>query len=692
MKKLFSFVIMVLLILNLMLYSVNLFSQTQNVKTEKLTIDGKIGASEWEGAKVFTEFYKFIPLSEDKKYDSTIVYIKQTNDALYFAFDYFPKGKVISKSLTRDRSTEDENEFFILLDLENKNQNGYFFSFSFLNNQRDAIIYNQRNQSSEWDWIWEVNSTILAVAKDGKPGHIQTEVKIPVNKLQNKNKKQIGVDIQMFAYKEDGNYYYYSIVPNTELLSIKNTYKFDLNSSFEEKLNLNFNAFPFAVGQSFNNQKDTLLLGADFSASIDKHKLKATINPDESTLEADPFRFSLYARPIFLQEKRPFFSKDLDIYRTPINLFYTRAIDEIKYGFNYTYRSDLLKVGSIFVNDRDEIGNERNFFIARPNVVTKNFNVGSLFINNNNKGFDFNENVLSFDGFYRFPENPVRFQFQYANSWNRFGNIDKEGSAYQLYTFYQSNEAGGPFGDISYNRVNQGFLATTAFNSQIGLPDNYDELSVSGGYKFVSDNKYFSDVNLSAGYYKGSILNNNEYYPADFLLQNNIYFNSNFKVAEWLRFNQYIEYNTPNDFNETGEVINRNNMAQEYNANFYLGNNFLSVGYYFGPYFGSYIRNPYINGNVFLFEKLALSASFTYVDIDDVKRAIVNARLDFKPFRNVYLRSYFQRDNYTKQALWNSILQYEFFAGSNVYLVLNLNGDRLQNVGKYFKVGYEFIF
>ena len=28
-----------------------------------------------------------------------------------FGFDYFPKGKVISKSLTRDRSTEDENEF-----------------------------------------------------------------------------------------------------------------------------------------------------------------------------------------------------------------------------------------------------------------------------------------------------------------------------------------------------------------------------------------------------------------------------------------------------------------------------------------------------------------------------------------------------------------------------------------------------
>ncbi|MCY7362924.1 MAG: hypothetical protein LH629_12790, partial [Ignavibacteria bacterium] len=94
MKKLFPFVILVLLFLNLMFYSVNLYSQTQSVKTEKLTFDGKIGASEWTKAKAFIEFFKFIPLSENKKYESTIVYIKQKNDALYFAFDYFPKEKL----------------------------------------------------------------------------------------------------------------------------------------------------------------------------------------------------------------------------------------------------------------------------------------------------------------------------------------------------------------------------------------------------------------------------------------------------------------------------------------------------------------------------------------------------------------------------------------------------------------------
>jgi hypothetical protein len=58
----------------------------------------------------------------------------------------------------------------------------------------------------------------------------------------------------------------------------------------------------------------------------------------------------------------------------------------------------------------------------------------------------------------------------------------------------------------------------------------------------------------------------------------------------------------------------------------------------------------------------------------------------------LYLRTFFQKDTYGHRALWNTMIQYEFFGGSNVYLVLNLDGDRLQYTRRYFKVGYEFNF
>jgi len=321
------------------------------------SIDGKIGSSEWKDAMVFTKFFLTIPKSDEKYYDSTIIYVKQTKDAIWFAFRYWPKGKVICQSLNRDVSTEEENEFFILIDFENKNQNGYFFSTSFQSNQRDALIYNQRNHSSSWDWIWENKARIVKDAKDGDPGYIETEIKIPVDKIQNKNKKQIGFDIQMFSYKPDGTYYYYSIIPESELLSVKHTYKFDLQTPFDERLNLNFNATPFIVANKFNDINGRFRYGGELSISLDKHKLKSTFHTDESTLEADPFRFAFYGRPIFLQERRPFFSKDLDLFNTPINLFYTRAIQNIDYGFNYTFRSDKFKMGAVYVREDSVTGN-----------------------------------------------------------------------------------------------------------------------------------------------------------------------------------------------------------------------------------------------------------------------------------------------------------------------------------------------
>jgi len=673
-------------------YSSGILSQTQGVKIASPSVDGSLNSTEWSGAKVFTNFYKFIPKTEDNTFDSTVVYIKQTKDALYFAFDYYPKGKIISKSLVRDRSTEDENEFFIVLDLENKKQNGYMFAFSFLNNQRDALIYNQRNQSGEWDWRWEVKSTMIKEPTATETGHIQTEVKIPVDRLQNKNQKTIGVDVQMFSYNKDGTYYYYSLIPDSELLSLRNTYQLDLTTPFDENLNLDVNLIPFAVGQTFNNDSDTLQVGGDLYLSLDKHTMKATYNPDDFTLEADPFRFSLYARPIYLQEKRPFFSKDLDLFRTPINLFYTRAIEDIKYGFNYSYRSDILKAGAVLVNDINEYGEKRNFFIARPKMSFQDINIGSMIILSNVKESEYKETIMSFDGSYRFPDNPIRFQAQYANSISSIGNKSSEGNAYNLYAYYQYDNNGGPYADLSYNRVNPGFFASTYFNSQTQSPNNYDQINVSGGYNFVYDRKYFNDMNFNAGYFKLSTLEERGPFPSGFNFQKYLYFSSNFKVAEFLRFNQYFEYNKPNSIDANGELVTYTNTAQDYNASIFLGTNYINVGYYFGPYFGSFIQNPYISGNVFLFDRLALNGSLTFVNLDDSKRTILNTGLNWKIMNKLFLRSYYQRDNLSKQALWNSILQYEFFAGSNAYLVVNMNGENLQYIGKYFKLGYDFTF
>ncbi len=672
----------VLLLIFLSVFVLKPFSQSSYETNSAPEIDGKISGSEWKDAKVFTDFYITIPKSDEKYYDSTIVYLKQTKDALYLAFKYWPKGKVICQSLNRDVSTEEENEFFIMLDTENKNQNGYFFSFSFQNNQRDAVVYNQRNHSSSWDWIWENKATIHKEAKDGKPGFIEVELKIPLDKIQNKNSKQIGIDIQMFAYKPDGNYYYYSIIPDSELLSVKNTYKLDLTTPFDEKLNLNFNVTPFVVANKFNDRDGQFRYGGELSVSLDKHKLKSTFHTDESTLEADPFRFSFYGRPIFLQERRPFFSKDLDIFNTPINLFYTRAIQHIDYGFNYTYRSDKFKMGAVYVQE-DSLpgspGSKRNFFIGRPNFNFQDFNIGGLFVYSHDTLGNYTEKVAGVDGKVNLPSR-FRFIGQFARSMN---NIGKSANMYNAYLFYEYNNSGGFYGDWSYIRYDSAFNATTLFNN---YGNNYDEINLNFGYNFVRNAKYFSNINFNGYYFRA------RRFTDKFDYQNGVNFNLNYKVIGWLGLYHGLSIDKPDDIDALGNIISHNNILTEHNFKVLFGNNSFTAGYYGGRYFGTTLHNPYLNLGFAFFNKIRLTMNYSYISQADIKRSIYSAKLDWRIIPKLYLRTYYQRDTYTKQALWNTLLQYEFFGGSNVYLVLNLFGEKLEKTGRYFKVSYEFNF
>jgi len=671
-----------LLLLFLSIGVLSAFGQASFEGSSTPSIDGKIKDSEWGSAKVFTDFYMMIPKSESKDYDSTIAYIKQTKDAIYIAIKYWPRGKIIRQSLTRDRSTDEENEFFILLDLENKNQNGYIFVVSFLDNQRDAVVYNQRNQSYEWDWQWENRSTIFREAKDGQPGYAELEIKIPVDRIQNKNRKQIGIDLQLFSYTTDGNYTWYALTPNSELLNLKSLYKFDLATPFDERLNLRFSLTPFIVGQSFNSDTAKLKFGGEFAISLDKHKLKSTVFTDESTLEADPFRFAFYGRPIFLQEKRPFFSKDLDIYRTPTNLLYTRAIQRIQYGFNYTYRSDKLKMGALFVKDTvpDFSGSRRTFAVGRPNFNFQDFNVGGMFLYYHDTLGNYTEKVASVDGKINLPS---RFRFipQFARSFNNDGT---GANMYNAYLYYESNANGGPYMDASYRRYDSNFTVATLFNN---YGNNYDEINVSGGYEFVRNSKYFTNINVSAGYYRS------HEFTDGFNYQNGFFSNLYYKVNGSLSFFHSLNFDRPNDIDANGGTITQNNILTEHNVKLVLGNNSVSAGFYGGRYFDDKLLNPYASVDLSFFGKLRIGANYNYIQQGDHhKQSIYNIKLDYKIIEKLFLRAFYQRDTFRKLALLNTMLQYEFFGGSSVYLVLNLDGDRLEYTRRYFKVSYEFNF
>ncbi len=58
-----------------------------------------------------------------------------------------------------------------------------------------------------------------------------------------------------------------------------------------------------------------------------------TLNPDFSQLESDPTLIDLTSdRELSLPERRPFFRDGADLFRLPLNLFYSRRVQEIDVG------------------------------------------------------------------------------------------------------------------------------------------------------------------------------------------------------------------------------------------------------------------------------------------------------------------------------------------------------------------------
>jgi hypothetical protein len=408
---------------------------------------------------------------------------------------------------------------------------------------------------------------------------------------------------------------------------------------------------------------------------LDKHKLKATINTDESTLEADPFQFSLYGQSIFLQEKLPFLSKDLDIYRMPINMFYTRAIQDIRWGANYTFRSNEVKAGLVTVedeldSDHDGRRERRQLTVGRSTWQGGDLNFGTTVLYGRNFDTKAVERAVSLDSRI---ELPLGFRFQ--PQWM----TNADGNAYQLQVVRPRDWAGGFYGSAVYRTFGYGFDVSTLFNN---YGTEYHERALELGFRSVSNRQLFSQLEFNAEYYKAATLASGfiyqEYgalYVSNLLLEN-------------LQLAHRIEVNRPEEPTATG-VITHRNMLQDHSAKLILGAQAITFGYNFGPYFGAYLKNPYANARFILWDQLACDISLNHRSYADVRQTIVRVKLDVRVLERLYLRSFVQKDDYRKLGLWNTLLQYEFFAGSSVYLVLNQVGERFEQSGQFFKVGYE---
>jgi uncharacterized protein DUF5916/cellulose/xylan binding protein with CBM9 domain len=219
--------------------------------------------------------------------------------------------------------------------------------------------------------------------------------------------------------------------------------------------------------------------------------LDLTVNPDFSQVESDEPQITVNQRfEVFFPEKRPFFLENLDYFKTPIDLFFTRRIGDPQFGARLTGKvgpyslgilaSDDRGPGNSVPNDSPLAGDRATFTIARVSRdLFRQSSVGLIYTDWELPGAGagaFNR-VGGVDSRLKFNANWTgSFQAVASSTRNEDGSY-QAGPAYKAETSYTNTHV-----DYTaiYNDISPGFTTTPGFVNRVDIRD----LNNSFDYRF----------------------------------------------------------------------------------------------------------------------------------------------------------------------------------------------------------------
>ena len=299
------------------------------LRTEgKILIDGDLAEEDWERAEKAGDFFRAQPdrgVRAQLKTEAMVLYDEET---LYIGFRCFePDMTRLRETLTRrDTRIWHDDAVEVVLDTYDDDRNGYVFGVNTLGTQMDEHIGNESVFTLTWDARWEAR---VMKGEDSWTA----EFAIPFSELRySAGNSTWGINFWR-AHPIDGESYSWSDSGGD----------FGRISEFGELRGLSFGAaskqrrlgiLPYATYRALEDLPDDRGYGVDFLIQPStSFTTNVTLNPDFSQLESDPTLIDLTSdRELSLPERRPFFRDGADLFRLPLNLFYSRRVQEIDLG------------------------------------------------------------------------------------------------------------------------------------------------------------------------------------------------------------------------------------------------------------------------------------------------------------------------------------------------------------------------
>ena len=402
----------------------------------EIEVDGILDEETWQQTDIAKNFYKAFPVDDDFATSQTEARITFDENFLYFGIVcYEPTpGDYIVESLKRDWDWRGTENISIYLDPFDDRTNGFNFSVSPYNAQREGLISQGVDISSDWDNKWYSKVT-------NYEDKWIVEIAIPFKTLRYKS-SLTNWNIQFIRNDLKNN-------ERSAWTAVPQQYRTN-NLAFAGKLiwqepppppKMNISVIPYVLGQvekdyeAGGDYEPVGNVGFDAKVAISSAlNLDLTVNPDFSQVEVDQQLVNLQRFELFFPEKRQFFLENSDLFAgngfPPSRPFFSRRIGiaedtsgtsvavPIVYGarlsgkLNKDWRIGLMNMqtgavsgttlpGSENINDGYNLSGQNYTAAVLQRKLWARSNIGAVFINRQATNYDANDTTNSTTAFNR---------------------------------------------------------------------------------------------------------------------------------------------------------------------------------------------------------------------------------------------------------------------------------------------------
>lgn len=326
--------------------------------TGKITVDGFLNDAGWQGAAEANHFHETGPGDNIRPMVETKAFITYDDNYFYLsAVCYDDPSEIRSTLSQRDRMGGDNIGFFF--DTYGDATWAYIINVNPFGVQYDALWSDGFGEDGMFDIVFESAGQIT-------DSGYQVELAIPFSSLRFPNQEEQTWRMQFWRHHYRETHYTITWTGRDRnesnwvrdwgtLTGIKNVVPgkgIEIIPAWTGSL---AGALDVGADSSLNFLSDDAHGEMSWSgkyAISSNITLDATVNPDFSNVESDQFQIDVNsATALSYPEKRPFFQEGSDLYRTRMNLVYTRSINEPDFAAKLTARLGRTSVSFLSAHD-----------------------------------------------------------------------------------------------------------------------------------------------------------------------------------------------------------------------------------------------------------------------------------------------------------------------------------------------------